>query len=175
VTDLSAKAQQIRSVVFDIDGVFTDGRLYFSEQGETLKVFHVADGLGIKLLASQGISSAIITGRCSPVVAQRAHDLGIQQVLQGQENKQQALAQLVATLGLTYQQLACVGDDWPDIAMLRQAGLAIAVANAQPLVKKYAHYVTRQTGGRGAVREVCEMILAAQGKLTLAQQHYCID
>jgi 3-deoxy-D-manno-octulosonate 8-phosphate phosphatase (KDO 8-P phosphatase) len=162
MTQLSERAAEIRLVVFDVDGVFTDGRLYYGADGENLKVFHVHDGQGIKRLLRQGVEIAVISGRDSAAVTRRMQDLGIRHVFQGDEDKLPLFEKLLAKLALDAQQTACVGDDLPDVPLLERAGLAVAVANALPAVRERAHYVTRAEGGRGAVREVCDLILDAR-------------
>ena len=160
MTELSKRAAQIRLVVFDVDGVFTDGRLYYGADGESLKVFHVHDGQGIKRLLKQGIEVAVISGRDSAAVTRRMQDLGIKHVFQGDEDKLPLFERLLAEFGLSARQTACVGDDLPDLPLMERAGLAIAVANALPDIREHAHYVTRAGGGLGAVREVCDLILS---------------
>lgn len=155
-------AAKIRCLILDVDGVLTDGRLYFNEQGEVVKVFHAQDGLGIKLLQQAGITVAIISGRNSPIVQKRAEELAIAHIYQGQENKLPALEQLMMKLGLTDEQFAYVGDDLPDLPLIQRVGLGIAVANAVAAVKKHALWQTQRSGGDGAVREVCDFLLEAQ-------------
>ena len=153
----------MRLAVFDVDGVLTDGRLYYGAGGEELKVFHVHDGQGLKRLQKTGITLAIISGRDSAAVTRRMQDLGIEHVFQGDEQKLPIFERLLKRLGLAAEQCACVGDDLPDLPLLQRAGLAVAVANARPAIKEAAHYVTVSEGGRGAAREVCDLILTAQG------------
>lgn len=160
--EIITKAAQIRCLVLDVDGVLTDGRLYFSEQGEALKVFNVQDGLGIKLLQQMGIQVAIISGRSSPIVQKRATDLNIRYIYQGQDNKLPILEQFLHKITMDYSQCAVIGDDLPDIPMIERVGLGIAVANAVDAVKQQAMWQTRRAGGEGAVREVCDLLLAAQ-------------
>jgi 3-deoxy-D-manno-octulosonate 8-phosphate phosphatase (KDO 8-P phosphatase) len=165
VTDLAAFLPALRRVqllVLDVDGVLTDGRLYYGPRGETLKVFDVKDGHGIKQVAAAGIGVAIITGRKSPIVTRRARELGIRHVTQGAADKQAALTRLAKARAVPLEHCACVGDDTPDAAMMRISGLAIAVANAHADALAVAHLVTRQPGGRGAVREVCDWLLDAR-------------
>ena len=161
--DIKERASRIRLVVFDVDGVFTDGRLYYGSQGEELKVFHVHDGQGVKRLLKHGVAVAVISGRESAAVARRMQDLGIAHVFQGDEEKLPLFERLLKKLGLTAEQAACVGDDLPDLPLLERAGLAIAVPNALEGVKTRAQFVTKAPGGRGAVREVCDLIMASQG------------
>lgn len=160
--DVKARAAKIRLVVFDVDGTLTDGRLYYGAGGEELKVFHVQDGYGLKRLMEAGVKVAIISGRDSAAVIRRMQDLGIEHVFQGDEDKLPLLEKLLKRLGLTLEQTACVGDDLPDLALLKHAGLAIAVRDARPQLKAVAHHVTAAQGGLGAAREVCDLILEAQ-------------
>jgi len=167
-----ARAAPIRLAVFDVDGTLTDGRLQYGEDGRETKVFHVHDGLGLKRLQANGVQVAIITARISHPVALRAEELDIAHVYQGQSDKRQCLAELVEALGLTPAQAAFTGDDLPDLAPMRMAGLAVAVANAHPWLAAHAHWQTRQRGGEGAVREVCDLILTAQGKAEAEQERW---
>ena len=162
--DIKARAARVRLAVFDVDGVLTDGRLYYGAGGEELKVFHVHDGFGMKRLQQAGITLAIISGRDSAAVTRRMQDLGIEHVFQGDEHKLPIFERLLQKLGLNAEQVACVGDDLPDLPLLQCAGFAVAVANAQSPIKEAAHYVTVSRGGRGAAREVCDLILATQGR-----------
>ncbi|HEY3645719.1 MAG TPA: HAD family hydrolase [Gammaproteobacteria bacterium] len=162
--DLKQRAARIKLVIFDVDGVLTDGRLYYGAGGEELKVFHVHDGQGMKRLQKAGITLAIISGRDSAAVTRRMQDLGIEHLFQGDENKLPIFERLLQKLGVTAEQTACVGDDLPDLPLLQKAGLAIAVANAVPVLKQAAHHVTSVQGGLGAAREVCDLILDAQGR-----------
>ena len=149
-------------LVLDVDGVLTDGRLYFGATGEALKAFHVRDGAGIVQLRRAGIQVAIISGRSSPAVELRMNELGVTHVHQGIHDKQATLQALLQQLQVSNDQVACVGDDTPDIPMLNLAHLAVAVADAHPAVRAAAHHVTKQKGGMGAVREVCDLILQVQ-------------
>lgn len=168
--NISAVAQKIKLVVFDVDGVMTDGKLYYSSKGEELKVFHVHDGHGIKALLNAGIEVAIISSRNSKMVEKRFTELGVRFIYQGQADKTEAFNFLLASLKLEPTQVCYVGDDEPDLAFIQQVGLGIAVANAVPIVKQHAHYQTQLKGGHGAVREVCELILAQQ-KNSASQLH----
>ncbi len=150
----------IRLLVLDVDGVLTDGRLWYGADGEVLKGFHVRDGFGIKALLATGIEVAIISGRDSPAVARRAADLGIRHVVQGCDDKGRAFDALCASLRVESAAVACMGDDTPDLPMLTRAGLAIAVADAHADVRAVANRVTTLPGGHGAVREVCDWLLA---------------
>lgn len=160
--NIHERAARVRLVVFDVDGVFTDGRLYYGPSGEELKVFHVHDGQGVKRLLRQGVAAAVISGRDSAAVSRRMQDLGIAHVFQGDEDKLPIFERLLKKLALKPEETACVGDDLPDLPLLEAAGLAIAVANALPAVRAKAHLVTGAMGGAGAVREVCDLILAAR-------------
>lgn len=166
------KAAAIRLLVLDVDGVLTDGRLYFSEDGNELKSFDTQDGHGIKMLQQAGIACAIITGRNTQLVARRAKNLGIVHLLQGREDKLVALRELTTSLNLPLDSVAYAGDDWPDLPAILAAGLGIAVANAHEALLQRADYVTQKAGGRGAVREVCDLILKAQHKYDAALAPY---
>lgn len=154
--------RRVQLLVLDVDGVLTDGRLFYGARGESLKAFHVRDGHGIKQMAEAGITVAIISGRKSAAVARRAKELGIRHVTQGSSDKLAALTRLIRTCSLSFEQCACVGDDSPDVPMLRAAGLAIAVADAHRDALAVAHLVTTLPGGRGAVREACDWLLDAR-------------
>lgn len=155
--------RRARALVLDVDGVLTDGRLFYGAKGEALKAFHVRDGHGIKLVAGAGITVAIISGRKSPAVARRARELGIRHVFQGVSDKLAVLNKLTGKLGLTLEQCICVGDDTPDAPVLAAAGLGVAVADAHADALAAADLVTSRAGGRGAVREVCDWVIAAHG------------
>jgi 3-deoxy-D-manno-octulosonate 8-phosphate phosphatase (KDO 8-P phosphatase) len=170
--DLLARAAKIRLAAFDVDGTLTDGRLWYSESGHETKVFHVHDGLGLKRLQSNGIQVAIISARISHPVALRAEELDITHVYQGQGDKRECLRQILEALNLAPEQAAFVGDDLPDLPAMSACGLAIAVANAHPWVAERAHWQTRLGGGMGAVREVCDVLLHAQGKAIAEQEHW---
>lgn len=162
--DLLLKAQGIRVIFLDVDGVLTDGSLYFTETGETIKRFNTLDGQGIKLLQRAGIAVAVITGRDSKPLRLRLQALGIEQVRYGTEDKAPAAENILKTLGLSWRQTAAMGDDWPDLALLRRAMLACAPCNAHPEVKAIADYVSSTGGGDGAVRELCDLLLVASGR-----------
>lgn len=161
-----ARAAAVKLLVLDVDGVLTDGRLYFSAQGEELKVFHVRDGAGIVQLLQAGFQIAAISGRESRAVERRMTELGVTWVRQGVANKLAALRELLDILALGPQAVACVGDDTPDLALFEVAHLAIAVADAHPSVRERAHHVTLLSGGLGAVREVCDLLLSARRGLS---------
>lgn len=168
MTDVSIKksselAKAIKLLALDVDGVLTDGSLYFGADGDTLKAFNSLDGHGLKMLQASGVSLAIITGRESEIVTRRANELGIDVIVQGREDKLTALQEVAEQLSLSLDQVAYAGDDLPDLSAIMVAGLGIAVANAATGVAAGADYVTQATGGAGAVREICEFILVAQG------------
>ena len=162
--ELLLKAQGIRVAFFDVDGVLTDGGLYYSETGETIKRFHTLDGHGLKLLQRAGIIAAVITGRDSKPLRLRLTSLGVEHVHYGIEEKRPAAEQTLRTLGLNWSQAAAMGDDWPDLAMMQRCALACAPHNAHLEVKAIAHHVTEAGGGHGAVRELCDLLLVASGK-----------
>lgn len=153
---------RVQMLVLDVDGVLTDGRLYYGARGESLKVFHVRDGHGIKEVAAAGITVAIISGRKSAALARRARELGIRHVIQGATDKLASLTKLTKARSLSFDQCACVGDDTPDAPVLRVAGVAIAVADGHRDALAVADLVTSRPGGSGAVREVCDWLLDAR-------------
>ncbi len=161
-TSVLERAARVQLMIFDVDGVLTDGRLYFNAAGESLKAFHALDGQGIKLLKQAGIPSAIITSRSSEIVTTRARELGIEFVYQGVKAKSQAFTELLSRTGLTAEQSGYMGDDWPDLPVMQQVNFAAAPANAHVAVSAQAHWVTQASGGAGAVREICDLILRAQ-------------
>ncbi len=162
--EVKRRAKGIRLLLLDVDGVLTDGRLYFGPQGETLKVFHVRDGHGLKMVQRAGIEVAFLSGRRSDAAFQRARDLGINRFFEGVRDKSAVMRELTADLKLAAAQVAVVGDDVVDLPVMTRAGLAVAVADAAPEAVAAAHWVTTAKGGRGAVREVCDLLLKAQGK-----------
>ena len=162
--DIRARAAKVRLAVFDVDGVLTDGKLCYSDDGRELKSFHVHDGFGLKRLMANGVEVAIITARMSHMVTERTAELGIAHVYQGQESKLACYEQLIHALKLTPDETCYCGDDLPDLPVMQRAGLAIAVANAHPWIREHARWRTQLRGGEGAVREVCDLLLAAQGK-----------
>jgi 3-deoxy-D-manno-octulosonate 8-phosphate phosphatase (KDO 8-P phosphatase) len=172
MTSAHAKARGIRLMGFDVDGVMTDGRLYFSPAGDEMKAFFSRDGLGLKMLARAGVRLAIITGRDSPIVTRRAENLGISRVMQGVEDKRGAMADLLAREGLSFAEAGYMGDDVIDLGVLTACAFAATVPDAHPLVRQEADYVATAAAGAGAVREVCELILAAQGQWPAAADHY---
>jgi len=159
---LLESAALIRLLALDVDGVLTDGRLYYDQAGNELKAFYTRDGLGIKSLQRFGIRVALITGRNSAIVTHRAAELDIDLVYQGCGNKLDAFDDLLIRAAVREEQICYAGDDWVDIPLLKRAGLSVAVADADPVVKSHAHWVTERAGGKGAVREICDLILLAQ-------------
>jgi 3-deoxy-D-manno-octulosonate 8-phosphate phosphatase (KDO 8-P phosphatase) len=174
MNDILAKAAQIKLVVFDVDGVLTDGSLFIGDDGQEYKAFHSRDGLGMKLLRKSGVEIGIITARTSEVVKHRMESLDIKHVYQGQLEKLPALKELLAKLELSFEQTAYVGDDIVDLPVMRQVGLAIAVQDAHPLAKQHAHWQTPHGGGRGAARDVCELIMESQNTLDTQLEPYLL-
>ena len=169
---LLQRALDVKLANFDLDGVLTDGKLYFLADGSEFKTFNTLDGHGIKMLIASGVCTAIISGRKTPVVERRAQNLGIQHLYQGREDKLVVLDELLAKLQLSYAQVAYLGDDLPDLPVMRRVGLGMAVASADRFVRDNAHGVTLARGGEGAAREFCELIMRAQGNLDHAQAAY---
>ena len=159
-------AQRIRLLTCDVDGVLTDGRIYLDDDGREQKAFNALDGVGLKLLMQAGISVAWITGSRAPVVLHRARSLGVERVIQGAEDKLTPWEALLRELDLPPSACAHIGDDLPDVPLLARCGLAVSVPHAPAAVKAHAHFVTQREGGMGAVRELCEMILAARSSMT---------
>lgn len=170
--ELLLKAQGVKVAFFDVDGVLTDGGLLFSESGETLKRFNTLDGHGLKMLQKAGITPVIITGRDSQPLRTRLHALGIQHAHFGTEDKRPAAEQTLQTLGLGWADAAAMGDDWPDLPVMRQCTFACAPANAHAEVIAAAHYVTQLRGGDGAVREFCDVLLVASGRYVTLLNEY---
>ncbi len=166
--ELLQRAAGVRLACFDVDGVLTDGRLWYGADGEALKAFHVHDGLGLRMLMAAGIEVAVVTARSSAAVAARMADLGVTRVHQGVSDKLACVAALAAAIGCDLTAVAFTGDDEPDAAAMRTVGVAIAVANARPSIHSLAHWSTRAAGGVGAVREVCELLLSARTSGTAA-------
>lgn len=162
--ELLKRAKQIRMLVLDVDGVLTDGRLYFDNAGNETKAFNTRDGLGMKSLQRSGIEVAVITGRKSRIVEQRMQQLDIEHVYQGREDKLNAFQHLLEATDLDAEQICFAGDDWIDLPILVRCGLAVTVADADEHVKQQAHWITERKGGEGAVREICNLLLKAQGK-----------
>lgn len=160
---VESRARQVRMIVFDVDGVLTDGSLFFGDDGQEYKAFNSRDGHGIKMLRASGVETGIITGRTSQVVLFRARNLGITHLYQGADDKLEAFGKLLASVNLTPEQIAYMGDDVVDLPVLRRCGLAISVPDAPDEVKARCHYLTRAGAGRGAAREACELIMRAKG------------
>jgi 3-deoxy-D-manno-octulosonate 8-phosphate phosphatase (KDO 8-P phosphatase) len=163
--DLATRARRVRLAIFDVDGVMTDGTVYMGARGEAFKAFNILDGHGLKMLRESGVATAILSGRKHAAVDRRAKELSIDHVIQGRSDKEPEFERLLERLRLGAEACAYVGDDLPDLVVMRRCGLAVAVANAMAAVKAEAHYVTAAHGGRGAVREFCDLVLRAQGKL----------
>ena len=163
--DIREKAASIRLIVFDVDGVLTDGSLYIGDDGQEYKAFNSKDGHGMVMLQHSGVEIAIITGRTSEVVRIRMASLGIERVYQGKREKLPAYEELKRISGYSDEQIAYVGDDVVDLPVMRRVGLAIAVQDAHPLVRAHSHWQTPSAGGRGAARDVCEMLMEAKGVL----------
>ena len=159
MAQLQGRARQIRLVIFDVDGVFTDGRLFYTADGEEMKVFHVRDGVGVKALGQVGVQAAVISGRASDAVALRMSELGISRIYQGNHDKLPLFAELIEQLGVSSEQTAFMGDDLPDIPVLRAVGLAACPADADAEVRSICQWVGNRDGGRGAVREFCDFLL----------------
>jgi 3-deoxy-D-manno-octulosonate 8-phosphate phosphatase (KDO 8-P phosphatase) len=166
------KARQVKLLALDVDGVLSDGRLLYANSGEETKAFCTADGLGIKLLQSEGVQVAIITGRSSDIVSRRARELGIAHLVQGRDDKLTALQELLRELDLTLSATAYMGDDLPDLAAIQACALGMTVADGCEFVASHADWRSQRPGGRGAVREACEFILRAQDKLVQAQSRF---
>jgi len=164
--DLSQRARQVRLALFDVDGVMTDGTLFVSGRGESFKRFNILDGLGLKLLKSSGVATGILTGRSSAAVRTRANELDIDHLIQGANDKLRAYVDLRQQLGLDDEHICYMGDDLPDLPVLRRCGLALSPPDAVEEVRSEVHFVTHTRGGKGAVREACELIMQAQGTWT---------
>jgi 3-deoxy-D-manno-octulosonate 8-phosphate phosphatase (KDO 8-P phosphatase) len=165
---VAERARRLRLAIFDVDGVMTDGTLYIGPEGEQVKAFNILDGHGLKMLQAAGVATAIISGRNSQAVAWRARELGIAHVAQGVGDKVAEFERLRAALGAEPDECAFMGDDIPDLAVMRLCGLAVSVPNGAETVRKAAHYVTQAAGGRGAVREFCDLVIAARAQLGTA-------
>ncbi len=172
MNDILEQARRIELVIFDVDGVLTDGSLFLGDQGEEYKSFNSRDGHGMVMLMESGVKIAIITGRTSNVVRIRMESLGIEYLFQGHRDKLRPYEELKRALGTADERIAYVGDDVVDLPVMRRVGLAIAVQDAHPLVKQHAHWQTPHGGGRGAARDVCEMIMEAQGNLQGMMDRY---
>ena len=171
-TDLDARMARVELLFLDVDGVLTDGAITYSDSGEELKRFHVRDGAGVKLWMAAGKRIAIVSGRSSAAVTRRAAELGIVSVRQGQADKLEALAEVLAETGLSEEQVCAIGDDLPDLPVLKRVGVAVAVADAAAEVRSAAQFVTILPGGHGAVREAIEWLLKRQGLWDNAIRHY---
>ena len=170
--DILDKAAGIRLIIFDVDGVLTDGSLFVGDDGQEYKAFNSRDGHGIKMLKKYGVEVAIITGRTSQLVEHRMANLGVEHVYLGKLDKLPAYEELAAKLGIAPAETAYVGDDVVDLPVMRRVGLAIAVQDAHPLVRTHSHWQTPSPGGRGAARDVCEMLMEAKGVLQDELNHY---
>lgn len=171
--ELLLKAQGVRVAFFDIDGVLTDGGLFMSDQGESLKRFNILDGLGIKLLQKAGITPAVITGRDSKALRGRLAALGVTHTHFGTEDKRPAAEKTLETLGLAWHEAAAIGDDWPDLPVLTRCGFAAAPANAHAEVRARVAHVTQAAGGHGAAREFCDLLLVASGRYAALLAEAC--
>ena len=172
IREVMTRAAAIRLAIFDVDGVLTDGGLIFDEAGRENKVFHSRDGHGLKMLQGSGVELAVISGRRTEAVTHRMAGLGIHHVYQGQQDKLPAFYELLDKLQIAPEQTAYVGDDVVDLPIMLRVGLAVAVCDAHALLVEHAHWRTHHAGGRGAVRDVCELILEAQGRLQDLWQGY---
>lgn len=173
--ELLHQAADVQLLALDVDGVLSDGTLYFTANGDEIKGFNILDGLGLKQVMDAGITVAVITGRRSPLTEKRITDLGIRHLIQGREDKRVALQELSRQLDIRAPQIAYMGDDLPDLAAIRLAGLGITVPNAHWFVRRHADFCTQTPGGQGAVREVCDMLLAARGRLQQTLENYLGD
>ena len=167
-----ARARTVRLMIFDVDGVLTDGRIYYADSGEEMKAFSTLDGHGIRMLMASGVGIALLTGRRSDVVGHRARNLGIDRVLQGVEDKRTAFIELAGSLGLDPGQCGYMGDDVVDLPVLTRCGFAVATREAPEIVRQHAHFVATHPAGAGAVREVCETVMREQGTLDAALAPY---
>lgn len=172
MAEATARAASVQLMIFDVDGILTDGSLHFSPDGEVMKTFNVLDGHGIKLLQQAGVATAIISARQSPIVLKRATDLGVQHVFQGAHDKRAIFESLLNKTGMQAEECGFVGDDVIDLPILTRVGFAASVPNGHAEVRARVHYVTNATGGRGAARELCDFILRAQGKYEAALAPY---
>lgn len=170
--EIIKKVKKLKLLILDVDGVLTDGRLFFDHNGEEYKCFHARDGHGIKLLRETGVEVAVISGRKSNSVALRMKSLGVEYIYQGHENKIAALAEIMQKISLNPDQVAHIGDDLLDLPVMTRVGLSIAVNDANDAVKDYADWCTKTAGGQGAVREVCDFIMQTQGTFDKILDHY---
>lgn len=164
MNNLLNKAENIKLLILDVDGVLTDGKIYYTNNGDEIKAFHIQDGLGLRMLIDAGIEIAIITGRTSKIVEHRMQELGVKYCYQGEQKKLIPYEELKKSLGIEDNEIAMVGDDLLDLPLIQKAGLGITVANAASGMTNYADWQTEKSGGNGAVREICELILTAQNK-----------
>ena len=169
---LIARAHRIRLAIFDVDGVLTDGTVYITERGEEMKAFNILDGLGLKMLSTSGVVTALLSGRKSKMVALRAKEIGVTHLLQGIGDKLEAYQRLLRKLGMAEEETSFMGDDLPDLPVLRRCGLAFSVPDAPEIVRSHVHYVTAAQGGRGAAREACEFLMRARGTLESQMKAY---
>jgi 3-deoxy-D-manno-octulosonate 8-phosphate phosphatase (KDO 8-P phosphatase) len=169
--DVLERARRIRLIGFDVDGTLTDGRLQYASDGHESKSFHAQDGMGLTLLRHAGITLALVTARISPVVEQRGRELQIEHVHTHERSKLACMQRIAAGMGIGMESVAFMGDDLPDLAVLRAAGLAIAPANAHPWARDAAHWVTPRHGGEGAARDACDLLLHAQGRVEAILAH----
>jgi len=172
VQDIIEKAKKIEMVIFDVDGVMTDSSLFIGDDGQEYKAFNSKDGHGMRMLLECGVKAAVITGRKSRVVEHRMKDLGVSLVYQGYRDKTPAFEHLIEEVGISMDKIAYVGDDVVDLPIMSRVDFAIAVQDAHPFVKQHAHWITPRCGGQGAVRDVCEFILEAQGMLADKLESY---
>lgn len=170
--DVLKRARAIRLVIFDVDGVLTDGSLFLGDDGQQYKAFNSKDGHGMRMLIQSGVEIAVLTGRLSQVVEHRMRDLGIDLVFQGHRDKLPVFERVLRERDLEPGQVAYAGDDLVDLPVMRRVGLAVGVQDAHPMVKQHAHWLTTSGGGRGAARELCEFIMEAQGTLSAAVAQY---
>lgn len=170
--ELHNRITRIKLLLLDVDGVLTDGRLFFNNQGDEYKAFNTLDGHGIKMLQKSGVKVGIITGRTSELVARRARDLGISILVQGREDKWDALQEILREQPFSLDEIAFMGDDWPDLAVMTRVGLALCVANAHAAIVERSHWQSQQKGGEGAVRAACDLLMQTQGTYAAALQHY---
>jgi len=167
-----SKAKNIKLLLLDVDGVLTEGTLHYTQDGQESKMFHTQDGFGLRLIREAGIETGVITARKSPIVKRRAEELRMDYIFQGRNNKLDAYKEILHRSGLKPFEIGYMGDDWLDLVLLKRVGLAVAPANGVDEVKTISHYITSRTGGQGAVREVCNLLLEAQGLLTNLLQDY---
>lgn len=170
--ELINKAKQVKCIICDVDGVLTNGHIFIDSQGNSLKAFHVHDGMGLKLLMNAGIKVAVITSSNSQAIDFRMRELGITHFFKGCKQKDESFLKIKEEFGFSNNEFAYVGDDLPDLSIIRQVGFGVAVANSVKEVKEFATFITTQNGGNGAVREVCDFILYAQDKYKYALDEY---